>query len=229
MVNILFFPRKVSIPDDLPRSIKALNFYISEDILIGGYYFLQDEKLPSILLFHGNGEVALEYNYFKDLFFKCGVNLAVVDFRGYGVSTGKPNFNNLIKDAQPVYDEFKKWVYENNFNDSLFVLGRSLGSAPATEIGAHNPEDLKGVIISSGFGSFSNDIRVKKFEKPVLIIHGTRDFIISVSEARINFDAVSDGVDKELIIIEGAGHNDLFDYYKKEYFTPIKEFIEKYK
>jgi len=219
----------VSIPDDLPQSINVLNFNISEDILIGGYYFLQDEKLPTILLFHGNGEIALEYICFMDLFFKCGVNLAVVDFRGYGHSTGKPRFNNLIKDAQPVYDEFKKWVYEQNFSNSLFVLGRSLGSAPATEIGSHNPEDLKGVIISSGFGSFSNDTRVKKFKKPVLIIHGTMDPIISVSEARVNFDAVPDGVDKELIIIEGAGHNDLFDYYKKEYFTPIKEFIEKYK
>jgi len=106
----------VSIPDDLPQSINVLNFNISEDILIGGYYFLQDEKLPSILLFHGNGEVALEYIYFMDLFFKCGVNLAVVDFRGYGHSTGKPRFNNLIKDAQPVYNEFKKWVYEKKIN-----------------------------------------------------------------------------------------------------------------
>jgi pimeloyl-ACP methyl ester carboxylesterase len=228
-VNILFFPRKVSIPDDLPPSIKVLNFSISEDILIGGYYFLQDENLPTILLFHGNGEVALEYLHFMDLFFECRVNLAVVDFRGYGHSTGTPRFNNLVKDGLPIYTEFIKWIKENDLKNSLFVLGRSLGSAPATEIGAHNPEDLKGVIISSGFGSFSNDTRVKKFAKPTLIIHGSRDPIISVSEAQVNYDAVPDGVDKELIIIEGAGHNDLFDYYKKEYFAPIKEFIEKNK
>ena len=228
-MNILFFPRKVSIPDDLPQSIKVLNFNINEDILIGGYYFLQDENLPTILLFHGNGEVALEYIYFMDLFFKCGVNLSVVDFRGYGHSTGKPRFNNLVKDGLPIYKEFTKWINEKGIKNSLFVLGRSLGSAPATEIGAHNPEDLKGVIISSGFGSFSNDARVKKFEKPTLIIHGSMDPIISVSEARVIFESVPNGVDKELIIIEGAGHNDLFDYYKKEYFAPIKEFIEKYK
>ncbi len=64
--NVVFYPRKTSIPSDLPQNIKVLNFQINEDILIGGYYFLKDENLPSILLFHGNGEVALEYHYFTD-------------------------------------------------------------------------------------------------------------------------------------------------------------------
>ena len=77
--NVVFYPRKTSIPSDLPKNIKVLNFQITDDILIGGYYFLQDENLPSVLLFHGNGEVALEYHYFIDLFFECGVNLAVAD------------------------------------------------------------------------------------------------------------------------------------------------------
>jgi len=113
-VNILFFPRKVSIPDNLPESIKVLNFNINKEILIGGYYFLQDENLPSILLFHGNGEVALEYLYFRDLFFECGINLAVVDFRGYGHSTGKSDLDNLIKDGMPIYNEFTKWVSKND-------------------------------------------------------------------------------------------------------------------
>ena len=51
-----------------------------------------------------------------DLFFKCGVNLAVVDFRGYGHSTGKPRFNNLVKDGLPIYNEFTKWIKENEMN-----------------------------------------------------------------------------------------------------------------
>ena len=82
--SVVFYPRKTSIPNDLPDEIKALNFQISEDILIGGYCFIKDSNLPTILFFHGNGEIALDYRYFYEIFFECDVNLAVADFRGYG-------------------------------------------------------------------------------------------------------------------------------------------------
>ena len=249
--NVVFYPRKTSIPSDLPKNIRVLNFQINEDILIGGYFFLQDETLPSVLLFHGNGEVALEYHYFIDLFFGCGVNLAVADFRGYGHSSGTPIYSSLITDALPIYNEFKKWIDDNGLNSSLFIQGRSLGSVCASEIGSHNPKDVRGIVFESGFGSvynmmtrlfrvdipddtreivqqYSNDTRIAKFQKPTLIIHGTMDWIIPNSEAEVIFNAVPEEVDKQLIVIEGAGHNDIFSY-KKEYFTPYKEFIEKYK
>ena len=249
--NVVFYPRKTSIPSDLPKNIKVLNFQINEDILIGGYYFLQDENLPSVLLFHGNGEVALEYHYFIDLFFECGVNLAIADFRGYGHSSGKPTYSSLITDALPIYNEFKKWIDDSGLNNSLFIQGRSLGSVCASEIGSHNPKDVRGIIFESGFGSvynmmtrlfrveipddtrevvqqYSNDTRIEKFQKPTLIIHGTMDWIIPNSEAEVIFNAVPEEVDKKLIMIEGAGHNNIFSY-QKEYFTPFKDFIEKYK
>ena len=249
--NVVFYPRKTSVPSDLPKNVKVLNFQITEDILIGGYYFLQDENLPSVLLFHGNGEVALEYHYFIDLFFECGVNLAVADFRGYGHSSGKPKYSSLITDALPIYNEFKKWIDDNGLNNSLFVQGRSLGSICASEIGSHNPKDVRGIIFESGFGSiynmmtrlfrvqvpddirenfeqYSNDIRIEKIQKPTLVIHGTMDWIIPNDEANVIYDAVPEGVEKKLIMIEGAGHNDIFSF-QNEYFKPLKEFIQKYK
>ncbi|TFG25206.1 MAG: alpha/beta fold hydrolase [Promethearchaeota archaeon] len=249
--NVVFYPRKTSIPNDLPKNFKVLNFQINKDIVIGGYYFLQDEDLPSILLFHGNGEVALEYNYFIDLFFKCGVNLAVADFRGYGHSTGRPTYSSLIMDAFPIYNEFKKWIDENGMSTSLFIQGRSLGSVCASEIGSHNPKDVRGIIFESGFGSiynmmtrlfrvqipdelsetilkYSNDTRIKKFQKPTLVIHGTMDWIIPKEEANVIYDAIPEEVEKKLIMIEGAGHNNIFSF-ENEYFEPLKEFINKNK
>jgi len=248
--NIVFYPRKVPIPTNLRSNIKALKFQLNDEILIGGYFYLQDESLPTILLFHGNGEIALEYQYFAPVYFEYGVNLAVADFRGYGHSSGEPYYSSLVTDALPIYNKFKKWMDDNNLKDSLFVQGRSLGSVCAAEIGSHNPEDLKGVIFESGFGSiynmmtrtfkirdskvtaeaqeFSNDTRIKRFQKPVLIIHGTKDWIIPNTEAKVIYDAIPEGVDKKLVMIEGAGHNDIFSY-QKEYFFPLKEFIKKYK
>jgi pimeloyl-ACP methyl ester carboxylesterase len=249
--SVVFYPRRTRIPEDLPSNIKALKFQIDKDIMVGGFFFLNDKSLPTILLFHGNGEVALEYSYFNDLFFECGVNLACVDFRGYGHSTGEPIYSSLITDAFPIYERFKEWMDTNNMINSLFVQGRSLGSVCAAEIGSHNPDDLKGVIFESGFASvynmmtklfrvdgpeiteeflhdLSNDTRVKQFEKPTLIIHGTMDWIIPKEEGELLYESLPKGVAKKLVMIEGAGHNNIFSF-KNEYFSPLKDFIQKFK
>ena len=249
--NVVFYPRKIAIPNNLDPNIKVLKFQIDKNLLIGGFFFLNNPDLPTILLFHGNGEIALDYQYFAPLFFQCGVNLAVVDFRGYGFSSGDPIYSSLISDAIPIYNEMKKWMDDNNLKDSFFVLGRSLGSVCAAEIGAHNPKDLRGIIFESGFGSiynmmtrlfrvsgpnitpeilkqYSNDTRIEKFKTPVLIIHGTMDWIIPCDEANVIYNALPDEFEKKLIIIEGAGHNDIFSY-NEEYFLPLKEFIETFK
>jgi alpha-beta hydrolase superfamily lysophospholipase len=247
----IFFPQKRGIPDALSPFIKVLEFQIEKKIIIGGFFYENDPKLPSILLFHGNGEIAEGYYGLLDFFFDCGVNLAVTDYRGYGFSSGQPFYTSLLSDAMPIYNEFSNWINENNIKDSIFVLGRSLGSACASEIGANNPANLRGVIFESGFASiynmmtrlfrvsgpgvtheglrkYSNDTRILKFKKPVLIIHGTQDFIIPHSESKIIYNSVPDGIEKKLVLIENAGHNDIF-LYKDEYTTPLKKFIQKNK
>jgi pimeloyl-ACP methyl ester carboxylesterase len=249
--NMVFYPRKIPIPTNLGPSIKILKFEISKNIMIGGFFYLNDASFPTILLFHGNGEIAADYQYFLDFFFDCRVNLAVVDFRGYGFSSGHPVYSSLISDALPVYNEFYKWMIEKNVKDSLFLLGRSLGSACVSEIGSHNPNSLKGIIFESGFASmynmmtrlfrvsgpgitpdglseFSNDTRIRKFQKPVLIIHGTQDFIIPSSEGKLIYDNIPEGIEKKLVLIEDAGHNNIFSF-KEEYTTPLKDFIDKHK
>ncbi len=249
--NIIFYPRKTPVPTNLDSNIKILKFNIKKDILIGGFFYLNDSNLPTILLFHGNGEIASDYQHFLNFFFDCGINLAVVDFRGYGFSSGNPIYSSLITDALPIYNEFDKWMIDNNIKDSLFVLGRSLGSVCASEIGSHNPKSLQGIIFESGFASvynmmtrlfrisgpnitpeslneYSNDIRIKKIRKPTLIIHGTQDLVIPCDEGKLIYENLSEEIEKKLVLIEGAGHNDIFSY-KNEYVTPLKGFIEKNK
>ena len=248
--NIVFYPRRTPIPQNLPDNIKALKFKINTKVEIGGIFYQNDINLPTILLFHGNGEVALDYMHFYQLFFDCGVNLAVMDFRGYGFSSGTPYYTSLLTDSMPIYNQFIEWMKSGGFNESIFVQGRSLGSACAAEIGSNNPENLKGVIFESGFASifnmmtrlfrvnspdltpaflkkYSNDTRLHRFEVPVLIIHGSSDWIIPHTEARLIFQNLPEEVEKKLVTIEGAGHNDIF-YYKNEYFSALKDFIKKF-
>ena len=234
--NIIFYPRKTPIPTNLDSNIKILKFNIKKDVLIGGFFYLNDSNLPTILLFHGNGEIAADYQQFSDFFFDCGVNLAVADFRGYGFSSGDPTYSSLITDALPIYNEFNKWMIDNNIEDSLFVLGRSLGSVCASEIGAHNPESLHGIIFESGFASiynmmtrlfrisgpnitpeslneYSNDIRIKKINYDF----NNQDSVIKIVKV-INKKKTQVDLDKAKIIVaggRGVGSKDGFKILKE--------------
>lgn len=248
----IFFPRKTLIPQNNDPNLKILQLKINKKIIIGGFLFLNNTNLPTILLFHGNGEIASDYQYISPMFFNCNINLAVVDFRGYGFSSGKPYYTSLISDALPIYEVFEKWIEDNNFNHSIFVLGRSIGSVCAAEIGSHNPTKLKGIIFESGFASaynmmtkfiiriessyltplsisqYSNDTRVRKFNKPVLIIHGSNDYIIPITEGKLLNHNLPSSIERKFIIIEGAGHNDILSY-NEEYFTPLCSFIKTFR
>ena len=151
----------------------------------------------------------------------------------------------------PIYDAFKQYLAEMNYLDSLFVQGRSLGSVCAAEIGANNPPKLRGVIFESGFASifnmmtnlfrisspyltpdslkeYSNDTRVQKFKVPTLIIHGTTDWIIPYTESQLLYQNLPNNVEKKLILINEAGHNNILSF-KQDYFSPLLDFVQKYK
>ena len=248
--KVIFYPRKTKIPEKLDSNIQVLKFEIFDNISIGGFFFGTNTENPTILLFHGNGEVAFDYQHISQLFLDCNVNLAVVDFRGFGFSSGEPFFC-LISDAMPIYDAFREWITEMNYLDSLFVQGRSLGSVCAAEIGAHNPPKLRDVIFESGFASvfnmmtdlfgvrspyltpdslkeYSNDTRVKKFKVPTLLIHGTTDRIIPSSESQLLYQNLPNSVEKKLVLINEAGHNNILSF-NQEYFLPLSDFVQKFK
>ncbi|MBY9009035.1 MAG: alpha/beta fold hydrolase [Candidatus Lokiarchaeota archaeon] len=248
--NIVFYPRKTKIPEKLESNTKVLKFDIDDDISIGGFFFGAKKEYPTILLFHGNGEVAFDYQYISHMFLNCNVNLAVVDFRGYGFSSGEPYYTSMIIDAIPIYNAIRQWIKEMNYLDSIFVQGRSLGSVCAAEIGAHNPPKLRGIIFESGFASifnimtnlfrvqspyltpdslkeYSNDTRVQKFKVPTLIIHGTSDWIIPYSESQLLYQNLPNSVEKKLVLIKEAGHNNILSF-KQDYFLPLSDFVQKY-
>src|SRR5690606_13667599 len=56
-----------------------------------------------ILFFHGNGEVAADYDDIAPLSFTLGAALLVADYRGYGWSTGKPLTTTPLPDAETFF------------------------------------------------------------------------------------------------------------------------------
>lgn len=178
-----------------------------------------------VLLFHGNGEVVSDWDAAAPRFTALGYRFAVVEYRGYGQSTGSPHMPNLIGDARLVYEYVRTLD-----SPSLIVMGRSLGSAAAWEIAANSPPGLLGLVIDSGFADVDAFVRRRGFEPsalsvrerelidplpkiartrvPTLLLHGEQDRVISIYEAERVHEAFG-GDACRLARIAMRGHNDI--------------------
>ena len=80
-----------------------------------------------------------------------GIDILCWNYRGYGFSTGKANFDNLRQDIISIYEEIKK-----NYNyDKIGIHGVSLGGIPACHL-AGNIKDVKLLVSDRNFGQIEN-------------------------------------------------------------------------
>ena len=226
----------------------ATTYFISvaEGISISCRFYLDNEKAPNILFFHGNGEIASDYDDIAPLFTQIGVNFFVADYRGYGLSGGEPTFSDMMKDAHPIFDGFKQMLEQKGYSGRIFVMGRSLGSASAIELACNYQEQLEGLIVESGFADVIrlfayigvpvealgldqvkvslNLERMQLISIPTLIIHGEYDSLIPVQEGELLYRD-SGAQDKRLLIIPKADHNDILFVGRGEYLNTVREFV----
>lgn len=241
----LFFPRHESA--DSRERPKAINHFVAvaQDISVGCRFYPARLDGPNILYFHGNGETALDYDYIAPVYAEGGLNLFVADYRGYGMSGGSPACSSMIKDAHPVFQGFTAFLSDLGYTGDQYVMGRSLGSAPAIELAYHYQQRFKGLIVESGFASaqnqlmrlgvshlfrdvkepvgFGNDLKIKEVAIPTLIIHGEWDEIIPAEEGRTLY-ALSGAREKFSLFIPHAGHNDLMMQGLDVYMEAIERF-----
>ena len=130
IINSIFYPRQSNIPKDEKDHL----IDTPDGEIIGARFFLKDKKLPTIIFFHGNAELAQEYDDIANYYNRFNLNFIVVDYRGYGLSDGNPTKDNLHKDSREIFKYIKKYLKENKYTGKIIVMGRSLGSASACEI-----------------------------------------------------------------------------------------------
>jgi len=246
ILNFLFHPRKES-GRDVPAFALNREIDTDKDIHIGTRLYLTDPAMPHILFFHGNGEIAEDYDDIGSIYMNFGLNFIVVDYRGYGRSNGVPGIASMFSDAHCILNHFSDWMLRNQRKGPLWIMGRSLGSASAIELAASYPDKIDGLIIESGFAHtlpllqrlgirtdsfdiessqvFSNAEKISRYSRPTLIIHGQYDQIIPLQHGNDLFDR-SPAVNKKIHVINGADHNTLMMIGGKEYFDVIKDFIE---
>ncbi len=249
VLNHIFHPRREWRSAESGRASDLL-IPVEEGISIGAKFHMADRQGPSVLFFHGNGEIVSDYDDLGPVYNRMGINFLAFDYRGYGRSGGTPTVSAMMRDCVTAFDFTLKWLNQNGYTGSVIVMGRSLGSASALEIVSTRQGNVDGLVIESGFAfaepllrvlgldlrgsgfseseGFGNVDKIRNFTKPVLIIHAEFDHIIPFSDGQAFFDA-SQSSDKMLLKIPGANHNDIFSRALAEYMAAIKSFTERVK
>jgi alpha-beta hydrolase superfamily lysophospholipase len=243
--QFIFYPRKDFTP--CPGNAFDLFIWVADGVSISCRFYVGQHEWPWVLFFHGNGEVVSDYDEISPFYYQRKMNLVVADYRGYGGSSGTPTLTGLIQDAHVIFKEVREELSRRNLRKDLWVMGRSLGSISALELAYHYQKEMPGLIVESGFPSVVRIMfhlgipapvtgleeidqecleRIKKIFLPTLIMHGERDSLVPVENAKEIYQQLGAG-DKELLIIPSATHNDIMLVGFKDYFKAIQQFVER--
>jgi len=245
ILSRLFHPRPDTFHPRAGPGCVPLMIPVQENIAVGACLHPAGRDRPTILFFHGNGEIVADYDDIGPLYTKLGINFLSVDYRGYGRSGGQPTIAHMMHDSHAILDFTAAWLLENGYTGPLVVMGRSLGSASALELAAGRQSEISGLILESAFAYgapllellgvriedpdvveekvFGHVRKIKSFRKPVLIIHAEFDHIIPFSDGRALHDA-SGSESISFLEITGADHNDIFFRGLSKYMSAIHAF-----
>lgn len=208
--SFIYFPTSETITDFHTREFHNEGEVIHTLVLNEG-------GREAILYFGGNAEtVSMNAKGFATLFKDYSVYL--VNYRGYGGSTGSPSEMAIYSDALSIYDEIIKE------HDSVSLIGRSLGSAVATHIASQRsveklalitPFDSIQRIAQEQFPMYPMELllkdkhdsysRAKNIQSETLIIAAQNDEVVRTDRTR----RLIEGFDRlpQVQVIQGAGHN----------------------
>jgi pimeloyl-ACP methyl ester carboxylesterase len=237
--KFIFKPEKLA-PDfqfkyDSP--FKELFFYPQPGVQLNGLHFYREAPNGLILYLHGNTRSIKGWAKYAKDFYRYNYDVVLIDYRGFGKSTGKRSEKQLLADVQHVYQELTRQYEEHH----IIVYGRSIGSGFAAKIASDNrPRYL---ILDAPYYSFKKvverflpmlpvalvlryHLRTDKWIRHVnchtYILHGTKDWLIPIRHSeklqRINPSKIT------LIRLEGGGHNNLPDFH--EYHAFLRDILK---
>ena len=228
--KLIFFPAKLpmSYQYRFDYPFKEWNLSSKTGSRLNALHFNNDSAKGLILYFHGNAGSLESWGRVSDDFIPEGYDVLIVDYAGFGKSTGKLSEENIFEDAQTVYD-FAKSRYPEG---GIILYGRSLGSGVAAQLASQN--NPSALILESPFFSmkdvsqrhypflpsfllrypFRTDLFFPQIKCPVTILHGTDDEVIYF-ESSLKLKALFKSGDT-LYVVKGGHHNDLgsFPEYK---------------
>lgn len=232
-------------PEKLPKDFQFLyenqvveeyNLETRDGAIINGLHFRVKKPKGVVLYLKGNSKSIKGWGKFAVDFTRNDYDVIMVDYRGFGKSTGKRSQKAIKRDLQYVYDKIRERVSEKY----IILYGRSLGSGFATKLASMNNPKL--LILDAPYYSLTKVTGrympfmplsvimrypmptykwIKYVNCPIRIIHGTDDKLIpfktSVKLSQINPKLT------RLYPVIGGGHKNMNTF--EEYHKILEEII----
>lgn len=240
--KLIFYPIKdlVGNPKVWGLDYEDINIETADGENINAWWIAGEQNKKTLLFFHGN---AGNMSHRRDtllLFNRLGYNVLIIDYRGYGQSSGSPSESGMQMDA------LAAWQYllntKNITPQQIVIYGRSLGGAVAVTLAAK--VDSAGLVLESTFNSvrgmaqktlpyvnylfwpryqFNSAKTVQEINMPLLVLHSQNDEIIPYRLGRALYDSAPEP--KRFHELRG-GHNDGFNSTGEAYIQAIQGFID---
>lgn len=206
---------------------------------IHGWFVARPAHARTVLFFHGNGGNIGDRLDKMVLFDQLGLNVFIIDYSGYGKSTGRPTEQGMYREAEAAY----KFLTEHKKIQpaSIIVYGESLGGAPAVDLAAKH--DVGRLILDSTFSSardmakhiypfvpgilvrtkLDSESKIGQVKAPKLFFHSRTDRTVPFALAQKLYRAA--GEPKKFVEIQG-GHNDGYVHSQSIFFEEIRNFVQ---
>lgn len=238
--RFLYFPIRTlaAEPADYGLRAEELRLTASDGVKLHGWWIRSKGEIL-ILLFHGNGgNVSHRLERAKLFAEGLGVDLFLVDYRGYGRSEGTPSEAGLYRDGLAIYDAARARGFPL---ERIVLHGESLGCAVAVEVALHRPAAK--VVLETPFLSvpalarkhypfvpalfirsrFDAASKIGRVTPPKLFLVAEQDEIAPPEQGRALYERAAPP--KELYEIPGAGHNDTYVVGGDAYWTAWRRFL----
>ena len=223
--RLIFFPSRnlAAAPADFGLRAEELSITAADGVSLHGWW-IQGPGDRVLIWYHGNagniGDRLHNARWFVD---RLGVDVVLVDYRGYGRSRGTPDEEGVYLDGLAIYDAV---AARSVRAEDIVLFGRSLGGAVAIETALLRPAGA--LVLESVFRSvpalarehywfvpsavirtrMDNESKIRRVQAPTLLLHGDRDGIVPLAHGRRLFELAASPA--RLHVIEGAGHNDTY-------------------
>jgi len=238
--------------DDPPIPFEDTMITTSDGQQIHTWLLLQDdaENSPTMIYFHGNaGNMGFRLQNAAEFYAGAKTNILMMDYRGYGKSTGTPNESGIKLDAEAVLLHVRK--HPRLKKSPVVMFGRSLGGAVSFYLAEKFPSDVAGVIVENTFLSigamvdvlmpyltlikpfvlrikWDNDEKAPHVRQPILFIAGERDELVPPFHMTKLFDLAKNAKHRQMFTVHNGRHNDTWERGGKKYYLTVKEFLDKH-
>ena len=212
----------------------------ADGVRIHGFWLPAPGATRALLFLHGNAGNASHRLPNAAQLLALGTHVLLLDYRGYGLSGGRPSEAGVYADARAGLEHLVagRGIRE----ERIVVFGRSLGGAVAVDLAQDRP--LGGLVLESTFTSvadaagrifgrpfallagnrFDSASKIGRVRCPLLFFHGDRDEIVAYALGRRLFELAPEP--KAFETLRGAGHNDTVEVGGRPYFARIGRFLD---